>query len=455
MKLFHLGSPVKNVIRTRIFYKSLLLYAFLLLLNLGLSIVIILYNQSSIISRVEVQEKFLQNNKFRQTLSEEIATLDYKNRTLEKVFPAVDRYFQLNRDFVAQIRIFDSEGRIQVSYPEGMNIYDRENEEKVNALDKRLVLKLFFKYNMDRTDYLYEFESESFLFSYMIFPVKESIYILKTTQYMESFARFSRVILFQVLIVLAISLVIHAAFSLLIYRNIIMPIRRLNRWTKKIIQGNLNEKIKGISNDEIGELSESFNEMIVAIENLKNEAQDSNPLTGLPGNMVIMNQITKKIESGEPYAVAYIDLDNFKPFNDKFGFHAGDLAISLLGDILKEMKAKYEDIFVGHTGGDDFVFISGTGEYELVGNGILQEFAARSRALYPADVIREGSYVSRTRTGEVQRFDLLSISIGAVTNRGRQFSSYAEIIQELAKMKKYAKGFPGNVMKIDMRDREA
>jgi len=446
---------MKHVITTRIFYKSLVSYAFLLLLNLGLSILIILYNQSNIISRVEVQEKFLQNNKFRQTILDEITGVPYEGRTLEMIMPVLERFFQLNKGFLAQIRIFDDEGRIKKSYPEGMNLYDRENEERIRALDKRLVLKLLFKYNIDKTDYLYEIESDRFLFSYMIIPVRDKIFVLKTSQYLESFSRFSRLLLFQILIVFFISLAIHAVFSILIYKNIILPVKRLNQSVKAVILGNLNEKIESIGDDEIGELSGSFNEMIVAVQNLKNEALDSNPLTGLPGNVVIMNQVTLRIESKEPFSVAYIDLDNFKPFNDKFGFHAGDQAISLVGDILKEVKGKYKDLFVGHTGGDDFVFISGLQDLEEIGTWILGEFSVKSRSLYSAETATNGYYISKTRTGEVQRFDLLSISIGAVTNAGGKYSSYTQMVHELADMKKYAKGFRGNVMKTDKRDQEA
>lgn len=452
-RLIPLGAVIYYFINSKIFRKSLVLYFFLMILNLGLSIIIILYNQSNLISKVELQEKLIQNNRFKQDLIEELAGIKNIEDT-KSIISILNNFFAKNSDSIGSVQLFDETAKLITTISGTMKNAGISDDERADAIDRRLVLNLFFKYNTDKTDFLYEIYSDRILFSYITLPVKKRIYILKTQQELESFSRFSYTLYTQILTVFIILLLIHAVFSILIYRNIILPIKRLNATTKQIIQGNLNNKIHIIGNDEIGELSISFNEMIVSIEKLKSEALDSNPLTGLPGNAVVMNQIQKRIDSGELFAFGYIDLNSFKPFNDRFGFEAGDNAISLVADILKEIRTKYSNLFVGHIGGDDFVYISDLGDSEKIGNEILNEFSERSKILFPEDILREGFYISKSRNGEIQKFKLLSMSIGVVTNSARKFGTVSEVNLEIAKMKKYAKSFEGNVIKTDKRESE-
>lgn len=454
LKISFLKSVIYYSINSKIFRKSLIFYFFLMMLNLGLSIIIILYNQSNLISKVELQEKLIQNNKFKQTLHDDIAGINYSTDDKKSILSILNNFFIQNNDSISNVQLFDETAKLIIAIPDKQKNAVDSNDERVDSIDKRLVLNVFFKYNIDKTDFVYEIDSDKFLFSYMILPVKNKIYILKTEQTLESFSRFSTTLYTQVFIVFIILLFIHAIFSMLIYKNLILPIKRLNMSTKQIIHGNLNNKIQIIGNDEIGELSISFNEMIVSIQKLKSEALDSNPLTGLPGNTVVMNQIQKRIDTGELFAFGYIDLNSFKPFNDRFGFEAGDQAISLVSNILKDIRQKYNNLFVGHIGGDDFVYISDYADSELIGNEILSEFSEKSKSLFPDDIVRDGFYISKSRNGEIQKFKLLSVSIGVVTNSSRKFVSVSEVNQEVAKMKKYAKSFEGNVIKTDKRENE-
>jgi len=454
LKLSFLKSVIYYSINSKIFKKSLILYFFLMMLNLGLSIIIILYNQSNLISKVELQEKLIQNNKFKQTLLDGIAGINKRTNDKKSILSILNNFFMQNNDSISTVQLFDETAKLIIAVPDRQQNAGKSKDDTVDAIDKRLVLNVFFKYNIDKTDFVYEIASDKFLFSYMILPVKNKIYILKTGQALESFSRFSSTLYTQVFTVFIILLFIHAIFSMLIYKNLILPIKRLNMSTKQIIHGNLNNKIQIIGNDEIGELSISFNEMIVSIQKLKSEALDSNPLTGLPGNTVVMNQIQNRINEGKLFAFGYIDLNSFKPFNDRFGFEAGDRAISLVANILKDIRQKYNNLFVGHIGGDDFVYISDYADSEKIGNEILQEFSEKSKNLFPEDIVRDGFYISKSRNGEIQKFKLLSISIGVVTNSSRKFASVSELNQEVAKMKKYAKSFEGNVIKTDKRENE-
>ena len=440
-----------HVIRTRIFNKLLILYIFLLILNLGLSVIIILYNQTSLVSRVEVQDKYLQNIKYKENLLDDLSSRLKKETDLVFIKTVLEKFLKGHSGFVKDIYLFDAEGQKLISFTDDNPGHSGNNIH----LDKRLVLKLIFKHRLDKTDYLFEIEANRILLSYMVFPIGEDIYILKMSQTIEAFSHLSRVLFSQIIAVFIISLLIHSLFSIVVYRNIIYPIRMLNQSVKEIIHGNLDDKITIAGNDEIGDLSISFNEMIVAVQNLRSDALDSNPLTGLPGNNVIMKRIQDRIDSGDQFAFAYIDMDNFKPYNDKFGFNTGDKAIMMLGDILKGMKQKYGEIFIGHIGGDDFVYISNIEDYEIIGNEILNGFSEKSRSLFSASVLKNGYYISKTRNGEIQKFGLLSISIGVVTNRYRSYRSYAELIQEAAEMKKYAKSYVGNTIKVDKRETDS
>ncbi len=435
-----------QLLRTRIFFKSLASYAILLLLNISLQIIIILYNQSGLAGKVEIQDLYLENLKFRKFLSSKAEEMKISGDDRDRVIQLIKKSGMSMKSGTCELSLFDANGRLLMKKDYGNPLCSAEESESSSLDDKRMALKLIFKYRIDRTGSLYNIKSESLMNSFLIFQPGGNIYVLKTSRQLREMRRLSRVLFFQVLVVFFISLVIHSLFTYLIYKNIIRPLKNLNAMTKKVMEGDFTGKINYKGGDEIGELSNSFNEMTMAINNLRNEALDSNPLTGLPGNNVIMRTVNQWLEKGSAFALAYVDLDNFKPFNDKFGFETGDTAIILLSEVLKDICKENPGVFVGHTGGDDFVFLSDYQDYEKIGNKVIHEFSRRSEQLYSPEVIQRGYYISKTRSGEIKKFRLLSISIGVVTNNSRKFASYSEIVQEVTKMKKYAKNFEGNTL---------
>ncbi len=441
-----------QLFRTRIFLKSLVSYAILLLLNISLQIIIILYNQSGLAGKVEIQDLYIENIKFRKFLANKAEEMKISGNDKDRVIQLIKKSGRNMRSGTCELSLFDANGHLLIKENYGNHFCSAEESERSSLEDERMVLKLIFKYKIDRTGSLYNIKPESLMNSFMIFQPRGNIYVLKTSRPLREMGRLSRVLFFQVLVVFFISLVIHSLFTYLIYKNIIKPLGNLNVMTRKVMEGDFTGKINYKGDDEIGELSNSFNEMTMAINNLRNEALDSNPLTGLPGNNVIMRTVNQWLEKGSAFALAYVDLDNFKPFNDKFGFETGDTAIILLSEVLKDICDENPGVFVGHTGGDDFVFLSDYGDYKNIGNKVIDEFSRRSEKLYTPDVMRRGYYISKTRSGETRKFRLLSLSIGVVTNNSRKFSSYSEIIQEVTKMKKYAKSFEGNSLKTDQRD---
>ena len=227
---------------------------------------------------------------------------------------------------------------------------------------------------------------------------------------------------------------------LLLIRVIIGPIRVLNEATKDISAGNLGLKVKVTTEDELGELAETFNEMTSALVKMKDKAENANPLTKLPGNNVIHEEIEKRIKAAKKFVAVYSDLDNFKAFNDKYGIGAGDQAIKLTAKIMREgIKLGAADDFLGHEGGDDFILLTTPEKSEAVTGYICAEFDKKIRDLYSPEDLEKGKIISKDREGNVKEFSIMTISLAGVTNAHRKLESYAEVTNICAEVKKKAK----------------
>jgi diguanylate cyclase (GGDEF)-like protein len=168
---------------------------------------------------------------------------------------------------------------------------------------------------------------------------------------------------------------------------------------------------------------------------------DANPLTRLPGNVSIMGEMQNRIDKKNLFAVAYADLDKFKAYNDKYGFRHGDEVIRDTARLL--IRAVQElgnpDDFIGHIGGDDFVFITSPDKVELISQKVVDEFEKLSPGFYTEEDRAAGFIISHDRKGAEQKFGLLSISIGIVTNEKRTLSHVAQIAEIGAELKEMAK----------------
>jgi diguanylate cyclase (GGDEF)-like protein len=182
--------------------------------------------------------------------------------------------------------------------------------------------------------------------------------------------------------------------------------------------------------------------------------QNANPLTKLPGNLMIEAEVNRRLKAGEDVAVLYIDLDHFKAFNDKFGFEQGDRVIKLTADIMKSVcgeNAPHNPNFVGHIGGDDFIVIAKPNVAEDTCQVLCAEFDRRVKELYPAEDRERGYIVSVDRQGNRQTFPLCSISIALVDNDHRPIADFLEISSIAAEVKKIAKALPGSSFARDRR----
>jgi len=178
-----------------------------------------------------------------------------------------------------------------------------------------------------------------------------------------------------------------------------------------------------------------------------------NPLTRLPGNISINHEIQERIDANKEFAFGYADLDHFKPFNDRYGFSRGDEVIKMTGRIvLGVVKGKQpQGSFVGHIGGDDFVFIVDSTLAQETAAEIIKAFDSLIPALYDPSDLQQGFIKSFDRKGNASQFPVMGISIGVVETRHRAFTHYGEITEIASEMKKYAKQFPGSSFKIDHR----
>ncbi|MFP3982670.1 MAG: diguanylate cyclase domain-containing protein [Desulfurivibrionaceae bacterium] len=180
---------------------------------------------------------------------------------------------------------------------------------------------------------------------------------------------------------------------------------------------------------------------------------DNNPLTKLPGNTSILNAIQSALDSGDSYGVCYIDIDNFKPYNDRYGFAQGDDVILMVAKIavnaVDELARK--NGFIGHIGGDDFVFIVPEVKVKEVCEKIINNFEiVKKMFLFPED-LEKGCYVEKDRQGRETEFGLLSLSIAVVIIEGNRYNHAGEIATVSSQVKHYVKKMEGSNYMIDRR----
>ena len=180
---------------------------------------------------------------------------------------------------------------------------------------------------------------------------------------------------------------------------------------------------------------------------------DSNPLTHLPGNNVIQHEIQRRISANETFAACYCDLDNFKAYNDAYGFVEGDQIIRFCAETIKKSLKLYgnNNDFLGHIGGDDFIFLSTPDKAETICNHIFSLMDKGISGFYTEEDRNRGFIISKNRQGEEQQFPLISISIAVVSNDLRPISSLAEVSKIASELKKVAKNKLGNSYAFDQR----
>ncbi len=177
------------------------------------------------------------------------------------------------------------------------------------------------------------------------------------------------------------------------------------------------------------------------------------PLTGLPGSPVLRAKVEQRLAAHEHFVFLYLDIDNFKAFNDVYGFARGDLAIRMLGRELVEairVHGAPEDVAV-HIGGDDFAVITGADRAETIAERIMAEFDSKVPDLYSEEARQVGYVETPSRRGEPERYPLMTVSVGGVDTSRRRVTSYLELAEIAAEVKQYAKALEGSQFVMDRR----
>lgn len=179
-------------------------------------------------------------------------------------------------------------------------------------------------------------------------------------------------------------------------------------------------------------------------------ARYANPLTLLPGNVPIYEFLDQLIESQNPFSVAYCDIDNFKPYNDVYGYSEGDKIIKLIAEILRECISSPKD-FIGHIGGDDFIVVFTSHDWEIRCREILNSFESKIAAFYTEEDHTIGGIYAQSREGTEQFYPLMSLSIGAITPNSRRIVSHHDIANLASHAKHLAKNVRGNSLYIEQQ----
>jgi PleD family two-component response regulator len=223
-------------------------------------------------------------------------------------------------------------------------------------------------------------------------------------------------------------------------------------------KSDLPDKIKGLQGGANDYLVKPYSneELMLRVRNVLEWSQNqknANPLTGFAGNKAIEKELARRIDSHEAFAFLYIDIDNFKAYNDYYGYQKGDESILFLADIISEAVNSLggPGDFVGHIGGDDFVIVTSLERAEFIGRHIVDEFDKGSLVLLNEEDIRKGYLEIRNRLGEIKRVPLMSLTIALVLNDGERLKHFAQVSDIASELKKFGKGMTGSVVVRERR----
>lgn len=412
--------------RNSLIVRASVLYFVLLISNITVMIVMVFENQVDLIAQNALVNSRLLGLRFREA---------FHDADIEEPDPELLRSFN-----VTSFRVYDENGvGVSDRYGDVSQISDEERVREIHtALTRRNFENRLFHNVMD-----YEGRSLD-----LYIPVSGDRVIVATVGLPE-IDRQIAYLYRQALVLGSVVLVLHLLYASFLWLTVARPMGRIAEATSEVARGNFDVRIQISERNELGNLASAFNEMSVAVAQMQTEAKSSNPLTGLPGNPVIAATLERRIT--EPIAVLYIDLDNFKAFNDHYGFSRGDEAILLAGETIARAIAAYDDVFFGHQGGDDFVVVSRRGDGIPIAEAIIESFEAQKSPLIDDSDLKRGYIVAHGRNGKSARFPLVAISIAIVTNEHRTFEHIGEVASVAAEVKREAKKSATSSWAIDRR----
>lgn len=254
-------------------------------------------------------------------------------------------------------------------------------------------------------------------------------------------------------LLLGASILVGALAGFVVTHHIASSLQKLKVATEHVSEGNFDYDPQIQTADEIGSLSDAFIAMGKRLRKLEEMYLDASPLTRLPGGIAIENVLKKRIESSHPLAFCVIDLDNFKAFNDRYGYANGSEVIKETARLIEaavKASGSSED-FIGHVGGDDFVVITTPDLIGAVCTDIIARFDKRIPEFYEEADRAKGYIMGKTRQGVTMQFPIMTISIAIVTNERRKLTDPLQASEIAAELKDYAKTIPKSVYVVDKR----
>lgn len=231
------------------------------------------------------------------------------------------------------------------------------------------------------------------------------------------------------------------------------PVKELGMKANKITKGDLSTDIDVKAKGDIAKLVGSFREMTSRLIELEATSRDASPLTGLPGGVSIEKRVETCIEEHIPFAFCMFDLDNFKPFNDRYGYSRGNLVIKETAKIIQSTVQAYgdKDDFVGHIGGDDFVIISSPKAFEKIAKKVIAKFESIIIDFYDKEDRDANCITSKDRQENIKAFPIMTISACAVNSQDTKLESYIQVGEIIAELKSYTKTLEGNNLLVHRR----
>ncbi len=250
-----------------------------------------------------------------------------------------------------------------------------------------------------------------------------------------------------------IGILLSTTAAAIVTRNIVAAVRKLQVATVMISQGNFDYRPAIKNKDELGDLAEAFSMMAIRLKNLEEMYLDASPLTRLPGGVAIENILKKKIEQHKLFAFCLMDIDNFKSYNDHYGYAKGNEVIQNTATIIEKMVASHgnSDDFIGHIGGDDFVVITTPDRCSRICEGVVEKFDAETPGFYSPEDRQRGFIIGENRQGHEVRFPLASLSVAVVSNQTRALENHILVGEIAAEIKERAKAISGSAIIIDQR----
>ena len=243
------------------------------------------------------------------------------------------------------------------------------------------------------------------------------------------------------------------SFQMMVTVDSMRVMEVLSNATNMIANGKFDHRPNIRNKDELGDLARSFVTMAQRLKQLEEMYLDTSPLTRLPGGIAIENVMKKRIAANVPIAFCLMDIDNFKAYNDHYGYAKGNDIIQATAAIISEAVAKFgtEDDFIGHIGGDDYVLITTPDLYPRVCQSVIDHFDRTIPSFYDEADRKRGHIVSENRQGQEVKFPLASLSIAVVTNVKRKFKNHIQFGEVAAEMKELAKTVAGSTYMVDQR----